>query len=495
MKLPRFNGDRKGSQTGDKQPRQRGHALRTRAFRAGGYSVAAALIVIAMAVAVNVLAGALPDRLTQVDTTSSQLYSLSQETENLLAGLEQDVTIHWIVQAGQEDSRVELLLDQYAGHSDHVRVERVDPDVRPTFLQQYELTSVYNNSFVVECGETYRYVSYSDVYEYSYTTYETSFAGEGALTSAISYVTSEDLPKVYTLTGHGESDLSSTFADAVEQQNFETEELSLLTVEQVPEDADGLLIYNPQSDLSQEEIAVLEDYLDRGGSLMLLTSPLTDGGTLPNLEGLMEERYGVSAAQGIVMEGDQSRVLAGYTPAFLLPQISSHDITSPLVEGGYYVLLYTVQGLTVSDDLPDGVSVTQMLTTTDQAYSKTAGYDMTTYEKEEGDIDGPFALAVAVTDQVDEDVQSHVVWVSSATLLDDAASMVVSGANQDLFLNSLSWMTQQEQSISIHAKSLGYDYLTIPSSTASLLTVVMVGLIPLACLGVGITIWIRRKRR
>ena len=495
MKLPRWNGDRKGSQTGDKQPRQRGHALRTRAFRAGGYSVAAALIVIAMAVAVNVLAGALPDRLTQVDTTSSQLYSLSQETENLLAGLEQDVTIHWIVQAGQEDSRVELLLDQYAGHSDHVRVERVDPDVNPSFLTQYELSSVYNNSFVVESGEKNRYVSYYDIYGYDYTTYETTFSGESALTSAVDYVSREDLPKLYVLTGHGESTLSSTFSEAVEQQNFETEELSLLTVEQVPEDADGLLIYNPQSDLSQEEIAVLEDYLDRGGSLMLLTSPLTDGGTLSNLEGLMEERYGVSAAQGIVMEGDQSRVLAGYTPAFLLPQISSHDITSPLVEGGYYVLLYTVQGLTVSDELPDGVSVTQLLTTTDQAYSKTAGYDMTTYEKEEGDIDGPFALAVAVTDQVDEDVQSHVVWVSSATLLDDAASMVVSGANQDLFLNSLSWMTQQEQSISIHAKSLGYDYLTIPSSTASLLTVVMVGLIPLACLGVGITIWIRRKRR
>ena len=495
MKLPRFRAERKESQAGEKQPRQRGQALRTRAFRAGGYSVAAALIVIAMAAAVNVLAGALPDRLTQIDTTSSGLYSLSQETENLLAGLEQDVTIHWIVQAGQEDSRVELLLDQYAACSDHVRVERVDPDVNPSFLSQYELSSVYNNSFLVERGEKYRYVSYYDLYGYDYTTYETTFSGEGALTSAMDDVSREEIPKLYILTGHGESTLSSTFAEAVELQNIETEELSLLTVEQVPEDADGLLLYNPQSDLSQEEIGVLKDYLDRGGSLMLLTSPLADGGQLPNLEGLMEERYGVSAAQGIVMEGDQNRVLAGNPPEVMLPQISSHDITSPLVEGGYYVLLYTAQGLTVADDLPEGVGVTQLLTTTDQAYSKAAGYDLTTYEKEEGDIDGPFALAVAATDEVDEDVQSRVVWVSSAAPLDDTANVLVSGSNQDLFLNSLSWMTQQEQSISIHAKSLGVSYLTVPSAAASLLTAVLVGLVPLACLGAGITIWIRRKRR
>ena len=494
MKLPRFNGDRKGSQTGDKQPRQRGHALRTRAFRAGGYSVAAALIVIAMAVAVNVLAGALPDRLTQVDTTSSQLYSLSQETENLLAGLEQDVTIHWIVQAGQEDSRVELLLDQYAGHSDHVRVERVDPDVNPSFLTQYELSSVYNNSFVVERGEKNRYVSYYDIYGYDYTTYETTFSGESALTSAVDYVSREDLPKLYVLTGHGESTLSSTFSEAVEQQNFETEELSLLTVEQVPEDADGLLIYNPQSDLSQEEIAVLEDYLDRGGSLMLLTSPLTDGGTLPNLEGLMEERYGVSAAEGIVMEGDQSYSIYGY-PYYLLPDLGSHDITSPLSSGGYYVMLSTAQGLTVADELPDGVSVTELLTTSDSAYSKAAGYDLTTYDREEGDLDGPFALAVAITDQVSDETESKVVWVSSSYLVDDVTNEMISGGNQDFFLNALSWMVDQEESISIHAKSLSYDYLTINSATASTLTIVVVALIPLAYLGVGLYIWIRRKRR
>ena len=120
---------------------------------------------------------------------------------------------------------------------------------------------------------------------------------------------------------------------------------------------------------------------------------------------------------------------------------------------------------------------------------------MTTYEKEEGDIDGPFALAVAVTDQVSDETESKVVWVSSSYLVDDVTNEMISGGNQDFFLNALSWMVDQEESISIHAKSLSYDYLTINSATASTLTIVVVALIPLAYLGVGLYIWIRRKRR
>ena len=493
MKLPNFHRSEPNVSSHSGKSARRKESFRTRAFRAGGYSVAAALIVLAIAVAANILAGALPSHLTQLDTTSNQLYSLSEQTETLVSALEDDVTIYWIVQSGQEDSRIDLLLDQYTALSDHLQVQKVDPDVSPAFVEEYELSYVYNNSFVVECADAFRYVSYADVYEYDYTTYESSFAGEGALTSAIDYVTSEDLPKLYTLTGHGESSLPSGFDGAVEQQNIETEELSLLTLEEVPEDADAILIYNPQSDLSDDEMEKLSAYLESGGNLLLITSPLTERSALANLETLMEESYGVSAVDGMVLEGDQNYTYWGY-PYYLLPDVSSHDITSPLLSDGYYVLVPFAQGLTVADELPEGVSVSQLLTTSDSAYSK-HNLDSETYEKEEGDTDGPFALAVAITDEVSEDTQGKVVWIASAYLTDDSTNELVSGGNQDFFLNSLSWMFGQTDSISIHAKSLSYDYLTIPSGTASLLTVLVVGILPLAWLGVGIYIWIRRKRR
>ncbi len=173
----------------------------------GGYSVAAAAIVVFLAVVANILVNALPASVTQLDTTAGTLYTLSQETEDILDGLEQDVTIYWIVQSGQEDETLGTLLDRYAARGDYVTLETIDPDVSPNFLQEYVSGTVYNNSLIVESGDRNTYVSYEDIYEYSYSSdyssYDVSFAGESSLTSAIDYVLSDTLPKLYTLTGHG----------------------------------------------------------------------------------------------------------------------------------------------------------------------------------------------------------------------------------------------------------------------------------------------------
>lgn len=467
----------------------------TRSFRVGGYSVMATAIVLALAVAANILVGALPAKITQFDTSSNQLFTISQQTTQIVSGLSSDVTIYWIVQDGQEDSTLETLLSRYASLSDKLRVQKKDPDVFPTFAQQYTSETVNNNSLVVTCGERYRYVDYNDIYEVDYSNYYTtgsydvSFGGENALTSAIGYVVSEDLPKLYVLTGHGELELTSSFQSAVEQENIETESLSLLTMEAVPEDADAVAIFAPESDISQEEADMLRTYLKGGGNLLYISQP-PQNGALTNLESLLGE-YGVTAAQGVVVESNQQNYLWD-APYYLLPDIKSHTITSPLLENGYYVLLPVAQGLVVSDDLPEGITAIKLLTTSDSAFSKVAGYGMTAYQREDGDIDGPFALAVSM---MDSSCNAHIVWVSSSALLDESTNSRVSGGNQDFFLNALGWMCGQENSISIHAKSMGYKYLTMDSSTSSMLTILMIGVLPVAYLGAGIYTWVRRKRR
>ena len=153
------------------------------------------------------------------------------------------------------------------------------------------------------------------------------------------------------------------------------------------------------------------------------------------------------------------------------------------------------QGLIVGDAPRDTVSVTELLTTSDSAYSKLSGYSMSTYEKEDGDIDGPFALAVAITETLSDGGETGVIWVSSAYLLDDSTNASISGGNEDFFLNCVNWLCGSESGISIHAKSLDAEYLTISSGTSSLLTMLMVGIIPVCFLAAGIVIWVRRKKR
>ena len=459
------------------------------ALKGGSYSLMLTGIVLAILIAVNVLASVLPSTWTQLDISSTKLYSITSNTKVVVNALEKDVTIYWVVQSDKEDDVIENLLAKYESLSEHIEVVKKNPDVYPTFTQQYTSETVSNNSLIVECEDSSRYISYEDIYltEADMTTYSytTSFDGEGAITSAIDYVVSEDHPKLYITEGHGESELSAVFAEQIEKQNIETVTFTLLNSDAVPEEADVVLIYAPTSDISEEERDMLAEYTANGGKLMVMAGPVEEG-TLTNLYSLLRE-YGVEAEEGIVVEGDRTHY-AFQQPYILLPEMADHEITNPLTESNYYAIMPIALGLTVTDTTG---TVTQLLTTSEMAYSKAAGYAIETYEKEEGDVDGPFATAVAV----DCGSGGQMVWFASSNFLDDMYNAYSSGANLDLGMNALSFMIGEREAVAIRSKSLNYSYLTINESTASYLKVMMVGIFPLAFLGYGVYVIVSRRRR
>ncbi|WP_242622378.1 hypothetical protein [Intestinimonas timonensis] len=146
------------------------------------------------------------------------------------------------------------------------------------------------------------------------------------------------------------------------------------------------------------------------------------------------------------------------------------------------------QGL-ILDNATD--AVTELMTTSESAFSKIAGYDLDTYEKEEGDIDGPFAVAVSIA--CDNDGQ--IVWFSSSTFLEDMYNAWSAGSNSDLAMNALSSLIGEREAMAIRSKSLNYNYLSISDSTASLLKVLMIGVFPLGYLCIGIGVILKRRRK
>lgn len=455
------------------------------AVKGGGYSLVITAVVLAILIVINLFASALPSAWTKQDISSSQLYSVTSNTKVVVNALQKDVTIYWIVQADKEDDIISNLLAKYDSLSSHISVVKKNPDVFPTFVKQYTSEDVPNNSLIVECGEKYRYISYNDIYlassMYSYT-YD-SFDGEGAITSAIDYVISDELPKLYVLEGHGESDLPSTLAEQIEKENMEVVSFSLLSEESVPEEANAVLIYAPESDISQEEKDILADYLSAGGKLMVCAGPTQDG-TLENLYGLLST-YGVEAVDGLVVTTDRG----GYFqyPYILLPNVESSSMTDSLIEERYYVIMPLAQGLTVNDY---SGSVTELLTTSDTAFSKSAGLNLTSFEWTEDDTEGPFALGVSV----ETDGGGQLVWFSSSNFLDDNYNAVSSGANVNLAMNALADMIGESEAMAIRSKSLSYNYLTISEAASSFLKVVMIGVFPLVYLGIGIYVVTRRRR-
>ena len=459
------------------------------AMKGGAYSLVMTAVVLAILIVVNIFVCAMPTTLTKYDISSSKLYSITSNTKVVVNNLQQDVTIYWVVQADEEDAILENLLGKYESLSSHIEVVKKNPDVFPTFTEQYTSEDVPNNSIIVESGDRYRYISNSDIYEsefdyYSYTYVTSGFDGEGAITSAIDYVVTEDLPQLYVLEGHGEGELPTTFAESIEKENIEVNTVSLLTVDEVPEEADAILIYAPQSDISEAEKTMLADYAANGGKLLVIAGPVPEV-DFTNLNSLLAD-YGVTMAEGIVIEGSRDNYISGY-PYMLMPNLESAAVTDSLIEERYYPIFPISQGMSVGYSANG--TVTELMTTSDFSFSKVAGFELDTYEMEDGDIEGPFTVALSI----ETDGGGQIVWFSASDFLDDMYNAYSSGANVDLAMNAVSSLLGEREAMAIRSKSLNYNYLTISDSTASTLKLLMIGVFPLAYLGIGIFVILGKR--
>lgn len=478
------------------QAKRRGSSFATRAFKSGGYTIAVSLLVLCAVIAANLFVGQIPTTYTKFDTTSQQLFTFSRQTTDILKSLKTDVTLYLVAESGKEDKTTAELLARYKALSGRITVENVDPVVFPDFAREFTSESLGDNDVIVKSGLRSQVIKSSEIYVEDYSDYyysgtvDTSFDGENALTSAIGYVTSEDLPIVYALSGHGEGELSADLQSAVKKDNMVLRPLSLLSLEAVPEDADCLLIVAPASDIGREESQKILAYLENGGRMVLLTD--YGENEMPVLAKLMEN-YGVAAVKGLVVEGSANNYVPRY-PHYLLPSIQSHEITAPLIEGKLYALLPVAHGIKTLDSYRSTLTVTSLLKTSGSAYAKASVTAGSTLEKESGDVSGPFDLGVAITETYNGK-ETRIVWFSTSKFLDSGANQMVSGANQDLFLNSLGFMCQRESSISIRSKSLMGQRLTVPGGTAGFLGAAIAILLPLAVIGIGIFVYAKRRKR
>ena len=469
----------------------------TRSSKMGSYSFFLTVVVLAILVTVNIALSFLPDSYVQEDLTANQLYSISSQSKVMLSSLEEDITIYWVVASGEEDEYVEKLLHNYEDYSSRVTVEKKDPDLNPDFTNNYTDETIYNNSVIVECGDKYRYISYQDMYETSsmsyYSMYSSAdeFAGESLITSAISYCTTEELPVIHILEGHGEAELTESFQEALERDNLETETLSLLNSETVPEEVSCILVNSPSTDISETERDMLLDFMERGGRVLIISGTAEEE-QLPNLKSVMEN-YGISVLEGVVVEENTENYVYG-NPVLLMPEMNSSDITDPLIEDNYQVVVPVSKALDVSEASED-VTVTSLLESSEESFLKDEGYDIETYEQEDGDIQGPLTLAALVTKDLEDDQQMQLVWIASSMMLEEAYNAYSSDANEDFILNVLEMMCEKDDSISVRSKSLTNEYLTISTADSSMIKVATMGVIPGIYLITGIVVAVRRRKR
>jgi ABC-2 type transport system permease protein len=466
-------------------------SFKSRKFKYGGYATLLTLIVIAALIIVNLVADLIPVR---IDLTWNKMYSLSEQTYDVLDNLDKDITIYYVGEQGSVSPLIEEIVNRYTSRNSRIRTDYIDPVRDPITAQKYtkDGSQLSAGGLVVECGEIFRIIRQYDMYNFSQTSsgfQPESLAVEQRLTSALLYVSGAEMPVVYELEGHGETALDYNTRKQMELENFELKGLNLLGLDEVPEDADLLIINAPLRDISEEETEVLKAYLENEGKALFMMDLLIQD--LPNFQSLFQV-YGVKMTNSLVIEGEQGRYIGG-NPLYLLPQYGNHDIVSPIKSNNIPLVVHGGQAIEILETKRNTLTIDTLLSTSEKAFARSATSSQTSLEKQEDDLTGPFPLAVAIEDSI-YNLAANESYVTRMVVIGNAGFMSSGWEGSiDLFLNSLNWLHEREETISIRPKPLGVKPLTITDTQLKIYGALALLVIPLACLAAGLTVWLRRR--
>ena len=474
---------------------KRRYSVSVKNFKFGAYSAGSVVICIAIAVFANLMINELPERYVSVDVTNDKLYSLSEETLDFLGRIEQDVTVYVLQSEDSADTVLDSTLQKFADGADgHLSIVYKDPVKSPTFYRNYTDGNITMNSLIVEGEKRYKVVDYSDIYEYEidYNTYSqnlTGYDGEGQIASAIDYVIRENMPVAYTISGHDELGMDASFADAIEKQNVTVTELNLMTVEEIPSDAEFVMILSPGSDFSEDDAEKIIDYAENGGQLIVTTSLIENTAqALPNFQKILD-CFNAQIVEGTVLE-ENSNYYYG-EPSYLLPEVMNSYLTDG-VYGEKYVFMPYTQGVTVTED--DNVSKTSLLQSSESSYSKLNLSTTSDYQKGESDILGPFDVGVYVK-RVYGEKTAGLFLFTSPNIFTDAADVMVANANLTIFKNCVGeYMDSEDEGVVIPVKSYTQEPLTISTGMAMVIGLVIIFCIPFVLLVFGFVVWYQRRK-
>ena len=429
------------------------------------------------------------------DMTPWRVMTVSEGAMDIIRSLEEDVTIYYLASGTGKDFWVDELARRYDACSEHITYQMVDPaSSKAADLIAQAGTALAENSMIVAsdkrtaaiAADALYAIAYDQMSYYYYGEYvvqSQKFVADSELANALLYVTRDDLPIIYQLTGHGETALTGMALTTVQNGNIVLNKLAL-GGDSVPEDAAAVLINAPMSDISVEEANALIAYLQQGGKLILTTGYETRG--LSNL-GRVTAYYGMKQVEGVVIDAAEGYCYSADYPYYLVPQIQAHEITADLHEVQASALVPFAGAIGRSTYRRSGLQVTPLLLTSGEAFVKTAE-QLTTLEQEDGDLIGQQTVAMAA-----EDGEARVVWYASAAAFDDESIQASGSVNLYLLKRTLEWMAPMEERISFESAELMNPALRAGSGTE--MAVYAALFVPaLAMLIVGIVMKSRKPR-
>jgi ABC-type uncharacterized transport system involved in gliding motility auxiliary subunit len=449
----------------------------------------------------------LVDRHTKrFDLTENQRYSLSDQTRKVLQGLEDEVTITYF-QRERDMGQGQDRLREYQALTDRLEIEFVDPIQNPGKAQAFDVRGPWP-ILIVQRGDKRERISNDS---------------EQDITNALIQVTREGTKAVCLVEGEGERSTQDTSErgfsgaeKALEDSQYEVKDVFLLRERKVPEECTVLVVAGPEKDLAPEAISPIREFVDSGGKALVMLDPPLDG-SFPHLKGLLKE-WNIEAGDDVVVDISGMGQIFGASELYpLVMEYPHHAITKDF---RLMTLFGLARSMQAGEGTVEGVTAQDLAKTSPQSWAETTLKLQGELKYEEGsDHLGPVSVAALATiktnppepkaepgseeggdskaDGENEDEgetpapEGRVVAVGDV----DFASNQLLGfqGNQDFFLNTVAWLAEDADLISIRPKEPENQSLFLSRQVQQNVAWVALVLLPLFFVVAGVVTWWRRR--
>ena len=416
------------------------------------------------------------------DVTEDQQHTLAPETIRALATLPDKVTaIAFFSPQTSTDSAKQLLDNFKANAKGKFDYRFVDPNSDPLLAKQYGITG--DGKVVLTMGKASE---------------TASFADEQTMDQALIRLISPSARTVYFLTGHGEPDINGSDTSSLsrakatlESKNYTVKSLNLAATNKIPEDAKALILAGPVNPLLDQEVTLIKSYLAKGGSLLVLEdpTPFTKFGTSPDpLADYLKTDWGISLDNDVVIDLTSQQPLNAISASYSSDVAITQHMTS-------VTIMPQARSLELAKQAPGGVTLTSLITTSDQSWGET---DLASLQNQQQiafdaatDIRGPVTLAASAENGT---TNGRVVVFGNSIFATDKGFDAY--ANGDIFVNAIDWAAQQGNLINITPHQPISRTFNPPGQLAFIVILLAsVIVIPGLVVAAGVSNWLSRRRR
>ena len=408
------------------------------------------------------------------DLTTEKLYTLSDQTRQVVGGLQKDVTIVRFDKS--PNAALDDQMAEYTSLSRHLKFQNIDPQQKPEVAQQYGATRM--GDVILASGLRKERL-------------ETGAASEEDITSAIIKVTQDKLKTVCFVTGHGEKSLTDDGEDGyshldagLKKENYVTKTINLVSEKGIASDCSVVVVAGPTQQFFPQEAEMLNQYLAGSGKGLILVDPQTD----PKL-GEIFQAWNTNVGDNVVIDSSGVGSLLGAGPAIpLVTTFGESPITKNFARSmTFFPLARTVS---IADKSKTDPQIVELLKTSPQSFTVPnlkQGQNKLTFNP---DTAGPLSLGVAASRKA-EGGEARVVVIGNSTFA--ANPYVGLQKNGDLFYNTIDWLAQDENLISIRPKSQTNRRVTLTQGQSSALTWLDLIILPGIVIFSGVYIWWKRR--